>query len=110
MKSIEDHLKSLRDYLTVEDTFEGYFNNIEFWLDLLGLNVYDTKWFRQMQFHKKIICSIFVSLIFLCSSFAFFCAMTTFKDSVEDRLSSCLAGFFAIEVWMIPLRNTSILM
>lgn len=98
MKLIKKYFRSLRDYLTVEDTFEGYFKNIELWLDLIGLNIFDHKWFRHMRIHKKIICVIFVSLIFLCSLFAFICVMTTYKDRLEEQLSSCLAGFFAIEV------------
>lgn len=98
MKKINQYFSSVRENLTVENTFEGFFNNIEFWLDLLGINVFDPKWFQKMPLSKKITCVLVIFLIFLCCSFAFICALTTYKDSLEDQVSSLLAGCFAVQV------------
>lgn len=98
MKGINDYLNSIRGFLKVEDSFAKHFENTEFLLNILGLNIIDPNWFWNGSFYRKAVCISYLGLVLACSAFAFICAIDTYKGSLEDQLSSLLAAFFTLQV------------
>lgn len=99
-------MHSVNNYFFTNASFAENFKSIEYLLQLLGLNIFNPKWFRNESICTKIICVTMLSLVVVCTGFAFICAFHTYKGSLEDQLSSILAGFFALQVrWVNQLNS-----
>lgn len=83
---------------TSEESFRKHYDTADFLLNILGLNIFDPNWFSKGQSFKKFVCLSYITLVHVSAIFAFICAFDTYKNSLEDQLSSLLAAFFALQV------------
>lgn len=94
---ILNRLESSLEFIPLGKSFEKCLNYFEKWTIPLGANVFDPN-FGTFKYELKLRFIVFIISLVVSTSSGFNSAFDTYKDILEEQLSSLIGAFFAVMV------------
>lgn len=99
---ILNRLESSLEFIPLGNSFEECIKYNEKFSKLLGINIFDPT-FGTWNYGLKLRIFIFIFTLGISTSSGFLSAFDTYKDILEEQLSSLVAAFFAVMVFSFCL-------